>query len=283
LRDLFLGHRRFEDLRRQSGIARGTLTSRLNSLREHGILYRNPYQDSPTRYEYRLTDKGLGLYPVALMIWSWEHRWRSDNSELPGTLTHQICNQSTIPELHCKACGQAVYPSDVSNFADPEAVLDSTHKRTTRRRRRIRTQHSDAVDESFFAALDVVGDRWTGMMIAAIWFRQHRYDDIASAIGIATNILADRLKHLTSSGILERRPYRRNPDRHEYRLTEKGHDLYGLSIMLHQWGKRWLLGKRVSSIGLKHCCGSRLTCEVVCSACKEPLEKSTVRYANHNT
>lgn len=119
-------------------------------------------------------------------------------------------------------------------------------------------------------------------MITAIWFGQHRYDDIASAIGIATNILADRLKHLTASGILERRPYRRSPDRHEYRLTEKGHDLYGFSIMLRQWGKRWLLGKRVSSIGLKHCCGSLLTCEVACSAGHEPLARGTVSYAKQN-
>ena len=216
------------------------------------------------------------------MIWSWEHRWRSDNSELPGMLTHQTCNQSTIPELRCKTCRQVVYPNDVSSFADPEAVLDSTHRRTTQRRRRTKTQNSDAVDESFFAALDVVGDRWTGMIIAAIWFGQHRYDDIASAIGIATNILADRLKHLTASGILERRAYRRSPDRHAYRLTEKGHDLYGFSVMLHQWGKRWLLGKRVSSIGLKHCCGSLLTCEVACSACHEPLARGTVGYASDN-
>jgi DNA-binding HxlR family transcriptional regulator len=276
-----LGNRRFEDLRRQSGIARGTLTSRLNSLRDNGILHRNPYQNSPTRYEYRLTDKGLGLYPVALMIWSWERRWRSDNNELPGTLTHQTCNQSTIPELNCKSCGESVYPTDVSNFTAPEAVLDYARKRTTQRRRRTRIQHVDGVDESFFAALDVVGDRWTGMIIAAIWFRQHRYDDIAGAIGIATNILADRLKHLTTTGILERRPYRQNPDRHEYRLTEKGHDIFGFAIMLHQWGKRWLLGKRASTVGLKHHCGSPLTCEVVCSACPEPLKLGTIGYANN--
>jgi DNA-binding HxlR family transcriptional regulator len=281
LRDLFLGYRRFEDLRRRSGIARGTLTSRLNSLVNSGILYRNPYQTGPTRHEYRLIDKGLGLYPVALMIWSWERRWRVVSNDLPSSLTHLTCNQSTVPELHCMACGQAVLPTEITTFAEPAAVFDSTHKRATQRRRRARFHHTNDVDKSVFEALDVIGDHWTGMIIAAIWFGQHRYDDIANAIGIATNILADRLKFLATSGVLERRAYRKNPDRYEYRLTEKGHGLYGFSIMLHQWGKRWLLGKRVSTIGLRHSCGNPLACEVICSECPETLKIGSIENTHH--
>ena len=61
IRDIYLGVRQFEELRRRSGAARGTLASRLKALVRHGLLYRNPYQSAPVRYEYRLTDKGLDL------------------------------------------------------------------------------------------------------------------------------------------------------------------------------------------------------------------------------
>ena len=71
LRDAFLGVRRFEDFRRLSGAARGTLADRLARLVEEGVLYRNPGSNVPSRLEYRLTDKGMGFYPVALALWNW--------------------------------------------------------------------------------------------------------------------------------------------------------------------------------------------------------------------
>ena len=72
MRDAFLGIRRFEDLRRRTGASRGTLTARLNALVEQGMLYRSPYGNAPSRLEYRLTEKGLAFYPVALCLWVWE-------------------------------------------------------------------------------------------------------------------------------------------------------------------------------------------------------------------
>ena len=97
LRDLFLGYRRFEDLRRRTGAARGTLTARLNSLVENGILYRNPYQLDRARFEYRLTDKGFGIYPVALLVWRWEQKWTEEHEEIPEALTHRGCGKKTVP------------------------------------------------------------------------------------------------------------------------------------------------------------------------------------------
>ena len=278
LRDAFLGVRRFEDLRRRTGAARGTLTSRLNALVENGVLYRNPYQSSPKRYEYRLTDKGLGLYPAALMIWTWESRWAEDHADLPAKLTHESCGKTTVPELRCKACAVEVVATDVTYSAGPAihaATRDEPHEQ---RRRRGKSEHPEGVDKTFFHAVDIIGDRWTGMVLAAIWFSQHRYDDIGAAIGIATNILADRLKRLTLAGVLERRAYRQNPTRHEYRLTKKGRDLYGITVMLHQWADRWLVGNAGASLRLQHRCGHPLVCEVACSQCQESLEPGAVRY-----
>ena len=109
IRDVYLGVRRFEELRKRTEAARGTLASRLKSLVEHDILYKNPYQSSPVRYEYRLTDKGLNLYPMVLLMWNWEHKW-GQNQYLPATLTHRTCGKEMTPVYRCTACKEEVLP-----------------------------------------------------------------------------------------------------------------------------------------------------------------------------
>ncbi len=92
MRDAFLGIRRFEDLRRRTGASRGTLTARLNALVEQGMLYRSPYGNAPSRLEYRLTEKGLAFYPVALCLWVWESHWGGEFG-LPPRLVHTKLRQ----------------------------------------------------------------------------------------------------------------------------------------------------------------------------------------------
>ena len=83
LREIFLGARRFEELVAATGANRATLTSRLRSLVDEGILHRHPYQVRPTRYEYRLTRMGADLYPTALMYWLWERRYGGSSPDMP--------------------------------------------------------------------------------------------------------------------------------------------------------------------------------------------------------
>src|SRR5712692_2233716 len=78
LRDSFQGVRRFDDFQRRLGVARNVLTQRLDRLVEQGILARRQYQDRPARYEYRLTAKGLDLYPVVIALMDWGDRWAMD-------------------------------------------------------------------------------------------------------------------------------------------------------------------------------------------------------------
>ena len=75
VRDVFFGVTRFDDIQRRLGIARNTLTDRLDWLCSHGVLVRVPYSDSGSRYEYRLTDKGRDLQPILMAMVQWGDKW----------------------------------------------------------------------------------------------------------------------------------------------------------------------------------------------------------------
>lgn len=278
LRDMFLGVRRFEELRARSGAARGTLTSRLKALVEHGVLKRVPYQESPIRYEYRLTEMGLDLYSFVLAVWDWETRW-ADEQDFPTRLIHTGCGEEMRPIIECRACEEPVNVRSVRfETREPERTADDIPARFLRRSRGGR-KGSDEVDERFFHVLDVIGDRWTGLVLAAAFFGLGRFDEIARAIGIATNILADRLKLLVNAGVLTREPYQKRPVRYRYRLTEKGADLYLMTLEMHEWAERWLMTRAERPLVLRHSpCGRLLKTRTVCSACGEPLDVHHVTF-----
>lgn len=282
IRDAFLGVRRFEDFRRRSGAARGTLASRLKKLEAHGILDRSPYQESPVRYEYRLTEMGLDLYPQVLAARNWELRWNNDDS-LPAVMTHTLCGNRMHPLFRCQSCESSILIYDV--VFRPGTAISGTKPLPARFQRRSKTssESESDVDRRLFHFLDVVGDRWTGLVVASLFFGLRRFDEIADAIGIATNILSNRLKTLVSTGILKRVPYQDRPVRHEYRLTEKGADLYIHALQVHEWAERWLLDELDRPLLLEHKpCNSPLISQVVCNECKEPLRARDVTYARDN-
>jgi len=278
LRDVFLGVRKFEELRKRSGAARGTLTARLKKLVENDILYKIPYQNSPTRYEYRLTDKGLDLYPFVLAVWAWETRW-SQESHIPPVLTHTLCGKNMQPVFRCSNCHSPISIRDIT--FEPGKTSRSAEKVPGRFQRRSKSSgvSDEGVDRRFFHVLDIIGDRWTGMVVAAIYFGLSRHDQIVNALGIATNILADRLKLLVTFGVLQRIPYQQKPPRHEYRLTDKGAALYTNVLQMHEWACRWLVGKDEQPLILRHTpCGAPLQSELVCCKCQEILKLTEVEF-----
>jgi DNA-binding HxlR family transcriptional regulator len=109
LRDAFTGVRRFEDFQRSLGIARNILTDRLQTLVEQGVLDRVRYQERPERFEYRLSEKGIDLYPVLVALMRWGDRWAADEMGPPVILTHKPCGHDVMPELACPECGEAVH------------------------------------------------------------------------------------------------------------------------------------------------------------------------------
>lgn len=120
-------------------------------------------------------------------------------------------------------------------------------------------------------ALNILGDRWTLMILHLCFLRVRRFQDFQSRIGIARSLLTDRLRRLEIAGVLERRPYQTNPPRDEYRLTEMGRDLYGVALMLIRWEKHWFYDPAIPAHRLRHSCGAEFTPELRCGACGDEI------------
>ena len=96
---------------------------------------------------------------------------------------------------------------------------------------------------SIARALELVGDRWTLLIIRDLALGLSRFDEFRDSLGVASNVLTDRLNRLVGEGVLERVRYSERPERFEYRLTKKGREL-GLALLaLMQWGDRYLSEK----------------------------------------
>jgi DNA-binding HxlR family transcriptional regulator len=92
------------------------------------------------------------------------------------------------------------------------------------------------------AALEVIGERWSFMIVRAAFNGIRHFEEFLTEIGIARNILANRLSRLTESGILQRKPCPEDRRKVEYRLTDKGMDFLPAMIALRQWGEKWETG-----------------------------------------
>lgn len=126
LRDCFMKVRRFDDFHERLGIGRPILTARLKKLVDHFVLTKVAYQQNPTRYEYRLTQKGLDLYPIIMGIVHWGDVHMGDRKGRPLLHRHIGCGHVFDPVMTCSACAQEVLPREVTIDAGPGA-RDAVH------------------------------------------------------------------------------------------------------------------------------------------------------------
>lgn len=114
LRELFLGVHRFDPLQAHLGIARNVLAARLRRLVDAGVLIKRQYQERPPRFEYRLTPKGLDLYPVLVGLMQWGDRYAAASVDGgPVRLQHRACGHVTRLVPACAECGAPVSPRDM--------------------------------------------------------------------------------------------------------------------------------------------------------------------------
>ncbi len=127
-------------------------------------------------------------------------------------------------------------------------------------------------------AADILGDHWNLLIVRQACLGTRRFDDFQAALGIGRNILTQRLSRLVDEALLTRVEYQQNPVRYEYRLTDKGRDVYPLLAAMAAWGERWRTGPEGTPLVLHHtACDHDMHAVVVCSECAAPLDVRQVR------
>lgn len=127
----------------------------------------------------------------------------------------------------------------------------------------------DAPDCSIARALDIVGDRWTILILRDAFRGLRRFDELRRDLDIPRAVLSDRLRRLVDAGVLTRRRYQDRPPRDEYRLTPMGLQLSPILVALMQWGDRWLGGPDGAPTVLVHePCGTEIDLGFHCRTCR---------------
>ena len=124
-------------------------------------------------------------------------------------------------------------------------------------------------------AMDILGERWTFLILRESFYGVRRFSDMQRNLGIARNILSNRLQTLVGAGILERRRYQEEPERYEYRLTETGRGLYPAIIAIMRWGDEHLM-EDGAPVVLRHSCGEIADPVMVCAHCRAELDPHEV-------
>jgi DNA-binding HxlR family transcriptional regulator len=119
LRECFLRTRRFEGFQSALGITRHLLAERLKKLVRQGVLRRIPYQESPKRHEYILTQKGLDLYPVMMALVHWGDTHMVDERGRPRLHEHHNCGKAFDPVMVCSECREPLLAKQVHSFPGP--------------------------------------------------------------------------------------------------------------------------------------------------------------------
>lgn len=133
-------------------------------------------------------------------------------------------------------------------------------------------------DCSIAGSLELIGERWTLLVIRDIWLGRRRFGEIQESLGVARNVLSSRLQRLLDEGIVEKRIYSERPERYEYFLTEKGLDLWPVMIALISWGDRHVAGETGPSVAIVHKeCGGDVNDRRICERCGEQLEVRDAR------
>ncbi len=130
---------------------------------------------------------------------------------------------------------------------------------------------------SIARALELVGERWTMLVLREAFTGRRRFDEMAEDLGIARNVLTARLGHLVDEGVLAKVRYQERPERFEYRLTEKGLDLWPILISLLQFGDRHYAPAGPPVVLTHKDCGGAVDEHRVCEQCGARMNARTVR------
>lgn len=130
---------------------------------------------------------------------------------------------------------------------------------------------------SIARALEIIGERWTLLILRDTSRGIHRFDDLHANLGITRSVLTARLSRLVDAGLLERRPYQTKPERFEYHPTSKARELWPVLMHLLLWGDRHYPAPEGPPLTTEHQdCGGHLTDTLTCDRCNQPLTAADV-------
>jgi len=276
LQRAFLLHiRRFADWRDELGISESVLAGRLKELVAGDFLRPVPYrEEGRTRTEYLLTERAIELWPMLVEIWSWERRWVSRHHGLPE-LTHDVCGSRTDVELGCTSCGQAPVTA-----RDTETVrAAATFAQVTVPRLHRRTVRGDAERDPLSYLPDtfeLLGDRWSTVILVAAFLGARRFADFQSELGVAPSVLSSRLRRFTELGVLAVEEPGARP---RYRLTEKGIDFFGIFAFIVEWAQTWFSGPPDTDLRITHrACGQPFRPYLRCKVCNLAISRTELHF-----
>jgi DNA-binding HxlR family transcriptional regulator len=271
VREVFLGVRRFQDLRDALGVSDPVLARRLRSLVDDGVVLTRPYSTHPPRSEYLLTDAGLDLWQVLVAMWAWDRTWAGPTHPLASAeLVHLTCDRATRPVFGDLACGAIGLSARDVQVDVADLVL---HEATDRRSRR---------SPALAAPLDatgVLGDRWSTLLLADALMGSRRFTDFEAHLGIAPVTLTRRLALFVDVGLLTHDVARDGGRRRVYTPTPQAVDFFMVFAAVNRWAERWQSDDGASGLRFTHrACGRTLVPAYTCNACNEVLERGEVQF-----
>lgn len=129
---------------------------------------------------------------------------------------------------------------------------------------------------SIARSLEIIGDRWTILIIRDAFRGVRRYDELRTDLGIARPVLSDRLKRLVEHGILQKVRYQEHPPRYEYRLTAMGVELSPILVALMRWGDRHLSEEGAPTVLVHEPCGHPLEQGFWCASCQQVFSPTAI-------
>ena len=271
LQSIFVGRRRFQDIRDDLDISDPVLARRLRGLVAQGVLATSPYQERPVRHEYLLTDSGKDLWRVMIALWGWDRTWLRAPHPLVGvTLRHLPCATTITPVLGCERCGAiGVAARDVTGVAEERLLADLT----TRRGRR------STVASEVLNSTSILGDRWSILVLSDALMGSRHFTQFRERLDISPVTLNARLTSFVRRGVMTRESMEEGAKRQVYRLTPMGLDFFTVTSMINSWAQTWLADDDRSGLDLTHiACGGEFRPQLTCNSCNEVLRRGEVRF-----
>lgn len=278
LEAIWLGDHRFSEFEASTGLQKALISSRLKSLIAEGVLHKRVLDGQERAQGYFLTSMGLGLFPAALLMLTWELQWNRKAQSPNIKVVHTKCGHDLGAIVTCHHCGDEVTPASITALQGPDFYVGENAFVKRRRQAGLDRTTIKLFDE----IADILGDRWMALILRMALMGVKRFDAFENTIGISSNILSDRLSRAIDLDLMVRRDYQDNPPRQDYLLTDKAKDLQPIILFLMQWGADWFGKGTGKHIYLTHSCGADLRPEIRCAHCRDLVKIADTKIARQS-